>query len=103
MAWLVLLAYSQLQLAHRIATDQRFPAQPAWWPSGTAFTPAHMREGFLELRVWLGTPHRRNAAAARRDGHEVRGPARPALSRAQEGRRKNVTAARPSQGPALVR
>ncbi len=54
--WLVLLAYTQLRLARRFAADRRLPWQPTQRPQRATLTPARVRQGFPELRAWLGTP-----------------------------------------------
>ena len=54
--WLVLLAYTELRLARRIAADQRLPWEAPQYPRRTALTPARARQGFPALLAWLGTP-----------------------------------------------
>jgi hypothetical protein len=54
--WLVLLAYTQLRLARRIAADQRLPWEAPQHPRRAALTPARVRQGFPALLGWLGTP-----------------------------------------------
>ena len=54
--WLVLLAYTQLRLARRIAADQRLPWEAPQAGRRRALTPARVRQGFFALLGWLGTP-----------------------------------------------
>jgi hypothetical protein len=54
--WLVLLAYTELRLARRIAADQCLPWEAPQYPRRTALTPARARQGFPALLAWLGTP-----------------------------------------------
>jgi hypothetical protein len=54
--WLVLLAYTELRLARRIVADRRLPWEPSQQARRAGLTPARVRQGFLELRAWLGTP-----------------------------------------------
>ena len=54
--WLVLLAYTELRLARSVVADQRLPWEAIQHGRRSGLTPARVRQGFLELRAWLGTP-----------------------------------------------
>ena len=67
--WLVLLAYTQLRLARRIAADQRLPWEAPQRPRRTALTPARVRQGFPALLAgWARRRPRQNPAGAHRAG-----------------------------------
>lgn len=79
-SWLVLLAYTQLRLARRIAEDQRLPWEAPQAPRRKTLTPARVRQGFSALLGWLDTP----AKAPKPCG---RSPGRPQGARSGSARR----------------